>query len=465
MRNVPAQSKSAEEWQKAILASPDRIHDFIRECYLKPYHANLLQQFYSHGLWGELLVKHPQLADYCNEDYQRQVCLPDYLYSHQEEISEDVLKGLKGGPLEDFIMRCPQHLLACPVENLTSTQLVRLLTAYPEFADRLAFEDFLSEYEWGQLLDNCPDFFERCPIERMPSRILLARLSKQPEVWKTIDKSRISSSTWKDILEKFPYYLGDCDMQQLDACDYGALVWQHPEWHRPELHCKLDELDISFWANRGFFALPPFRKERRWLQFRPKEWDNFLLTLYDLEPTPDIDDAWRYSVQSIGKLDRMSVEAGFKPQDLDRSTIREIVLMRGGERRHDFNRLLNGCLKYTDFKCLEYLLQADRKLVLSYFNASRNRKDFNKMLILCVYAPYSIVCQLLPDIDPAFFQMVDGCQNNMLHYTFLRDPFGDDPETNSIRALLKEMGTPDAPNGWQLTLKELQTLMRHYVKC
>ena len=113
-----------------------------------------------------------------------------------------------------------------------------------------------------------------------------------------------------------------------------------------------------------------------------------------------------------------------------------------------------GCLRYRDFKRLEYLLQMDEEQALAQFDSMQ------KLLTLCVYAPYPLVCQILPRINPRHVCDTTWVANSILHYLFLRDPFGDDPETNSIKKLLLTMGAKDIPNADGFTLADLQQMMR-----
>ena len=452
MRNVATPYHTPEEWQQAILKNPSRIEDFIRECYLNPDYCYLLKRFYSHGLWGELLLKHPQLKAYCNEDLQRKECLPDYMYCHPDEITEEALKDLMGYDLEDFIMRCPEHILDCPVENLTADQVVKLLIAHPEFVEQLEFADFLDETKWNELLRARPDFFALCPADRIPYRILLDKLSAEPEVWKSLDKEKLASGTWARVLENHPEYVVDCRLETLDDYDYGTLICLHPEWYRQENRRKLDGLADYFWADMGLFASPLFRNERRWLTFGHKEWNVVFQNMADKGIIPAENCS---SLAALGRLDLQDIGLAAKLQNYSKSVLKECV-MAGQKKPSVMAMIVNGCLKYREFWKLEYLFQMEEKLVASQFNSLR------KLQILCVYAPCPLVCQLLPMIDPSIIRGEDNCGNTILHSTFLRDPFGDDPETNSIRKILRDMGALNSLNDDGYTLEKLHKFMKMF---
>ncbi len=454
MHNVATIYHTSEEWQQAILKNPSKIEDFIRECFLNPDYYYLLKRFYSHGLWGELLLKHPQLKEYCNEDLQRSECLPDYMYSHPDEITEEALKNLMGYDLEDFIMRCPEHILDCPVENLTAAQVVKLLIVHPEFVEQLEFAEFLDETKWDELLRARPDFFALCPADRIPYRILLDRLSSEPEVWKSIDKEKLASGTWARVLETHPEYVVDCSLETLDDYDYGTLICLHPEWYRQENRRKLDGLTDYFWAETGLFASPLFRNEHRWLSFGHQEWNVVFQNMADKGIIPETHCSY---LAGLARSDLHDVGPAAKPQNYSKSVLKGYVLA-GHEKQRGMAMIVNGCLKYHEFWKLEYLFQMDENLVASQFDS------FRKLRILCVYAPFPLVCQLLPMVDPSIIREAYCHGNTILHYTFLRDPFGDDPEANFIRKLLRDMGALNTPNDCGHTLEKLHKFMKKYYK-
>ncbi|MBQ7179101.1 MAG: hypothetical protein IJS08_16925 [Victivallales bacterium] len=452
MRNVSISWLDAKEWQRKILNKPAKIEALIKECYLNPSRCHILQEFYTYGLWGELLLKHPQLKDYCNEDLQREKDFPDYLYSHPEEINEKTLSVLNGSWLEEFIMRCPEHILECPVEKLTSKQVLRLMIEHPEFAEKLDFAECLDENEWEELLNARPDFFELCPADRIPLQMLLYKINVNREVWNSIDKDKLSSYTWRGILEKHQEYVYDCNLAQLEDYDYGYLISLHPEWYSQECHGKLENLSCYFWVDSGLYLNPMFRKDCSSQNFGVQEWRLLFRHLGEDGILPVMDYTRLDSLAELARLAFLDVGNAGKPYKYTKNDLRGMVFEIESSP-YQFNRVIDGCLKYKDFKRLEYLVQLDRELVLSKMTS------FRKVLALCVYAPYSIVCQLLPGIDPQYVCEVDECGNTALHYTFLRDPFGDDPETCSIRKLLLKMGVKDTKNDNGFTLADLHGFM------
>ncbi|MBO4513182.1 MAG: hypothetical protein J5746_10475, partial [Victivallales bacterium] len=335
-------------------------------------------------------------------------------------------------------------------------QVLRLMIAHPEFAEKLDFEECLDENEWEELLNARPDFFEQCPADRIPLQVLLDRIAVTPDVWNSIDKDKLSSYTWRGILERHQEYAQDCNLAQLDDYDYGYLISLHPEWYSQECRGKLENLSAYFWVDSGLYANNLFRKDCPWRDFGVQEWRLLFRHLGEDGILPVMDYTRLNSLAKLARLDFLDVWNAGKPGKYTKDDLRRMVI-EVESSPHQFSRVLDGCLKYKDFKRLEYLVQLDRELVLSEMTS------FRKVLVLCVYAPYSIVCQLLPGIDPYYDYVckeMDQYGNTALHYTFLRDPFGDDPETCSIRKLLQKMGVKNTRNNDGFTLADLHGFMQ-----
>ncbi len=383
MRKHPTSQFSAQKWQREILNNPANLERLLLECCRNPEMCSVLKDFYSLGLWGKVLLTHPDLAKYCNEELLLQSNPVDYLYSHPAEINGDSLKRLK------------------------PPQLAKLLTL-------------------------------------------------RPEAWHVVDQGKLSSSHWLEILKAQPKHVKECSLEDLADSDYGELIRIHPEWYRPECHGKMARLPNDFWAKSGLFVHPLFRHERRWQDLDAWQWR----LVFGLEGSGSTLNAKTGDMNSLKELasgDFLEVGDYRWIYDFSKEILRCSAMYSKGKPTQ-FERDLNTCLVRKNFTALEYLLQLNRDLVLSQFDYRR------KVLALCVYAPYPLVCQILPKIDPEYVCEEDLSGNTALHYTFLRDPIGDDPETNSIRALLKTMGVKDKANDNGLKLADLFRFLRRQVK-
>ena len=384
MHNVATTQFSAEKWQQKILKAPREIETLLLECCRNPQMCSILKDFYSLGLWGEMLLTHPSLEKYCNESLLLELNPVDYLYSHPAEISGDSLK------------------------RLTPAQFAGLLTL-------------------------------------------------RPEVWKIVDKRALNSNTWLEILKEHPEYVGSCKLRNLTDMDYGTLIQMHPEWHQPECQDKMARLPSDFWAGSWLFAHPKFCQERHWRDFSPKQWKLVFTQLVPQSAAIAKDISPLASLMELASLRGRKVGEWDYHNDYSKDALKQ-SLLNSVKKPTQFRKKLNGCLSSFNFKALEYLMQLNREAVPSLFNY------FGKTLVLCVYAPYLLVCQMLPKIDPDYVCATDLCGNTALHYTFLRDPIGDDPETNSIRNLLRTMGVKDTANDDGFKLADLFRFLQRQVK-
>jgi hypothetical protein len=347
--------------------------------------CSVLKDFYSLGLWGEMLLTHPSLEKYCNESLLLELNPVDYLYSHPAEINGDYLK------------------------RLTPVQIAGLLTL-------------------------------------------------RPEVWTVIDKRTLNSKTWLEILKEHPEYVGSCKLRNLTDMDYGMLIQRHPEWHQPECQDKMASLPSDFWARNWLFAHPKFCQERHWRNFSSGEWEFVFKQLVPNSAIPDNDFSPLASLKELANLrNRYLGECDYNNNDFSKDALRQ-SLLNSVKKPMQFRKKLNGCFRYSNFEALEYLRQLNQEIVVSQFDY------FGKTLFLCVYAPYALACQFLPKIDPEYVCDTDLRGNTALHYTFLRDPTGNDPETNSIRKLLSNMGVKDTANDDGLKLADLFRFLQRQVK-